>query len=455
MASLAGILKQMGYWVTGSDQNVYPPMSTQLERLDIPIQQGFKAENLQPRPDLVIVGNVVSRSNPEAAALLASDIPFTSLPKALGEFVIAQRECFVVAGTHGKTTTTALLTWLTDALDMRPGFLVGGIPVNYGLSFRAPEGDCFVIEGDEYDTAFFDKVPKFVHYRPKHVILTSIEFDHADIYRDLAHVKQAFTQLLQLIPEDGTLVYYADDANIVELLPQCRARRRVGYGQVHGEFRLGERHLVNNQNHVGVRCGSAPGKIMPLEMNLQLFGPHNSLNALAVLALAETLNWQRSKVLEAMASFRGVKRRQEILGESHGITVIEDFAHHPTAVALTLDGMRERYPGRRLVAAFEPRSATSRRRVFQKDYVTAFLHADSVFLAQPFDQTKIDESERFSSNELAQELAQHGMQATTASTVPDLVNQLVAYLKPGDVVIIMSNGGFDGIYHKLLTGLQK
>lgn len=450
MASLAGILKDLGYKVTGSDQNVYPPMSTQLEKLGIPIMLGFKKENLNPRPDLVIVGNVVSKTNPEAEALLASGIPYTSLPKALGEFVIGSRESFVIAGTHGKTTTTSLMAWVTDGLDMKAGFLIGGIPLNYGLSFRAPTGNAFVIEGDEYDTAFFDKVPKFIHYRPKHVILTSIEFDHADIYKDLDHVKAAFKTLLELIPEDGTLVYNAEDKNIQSLLSHCRARRKVGYGLQAGDYQISDRDVVVGRNQFTVvKNGERIA-----DLALKVFGEHNSLNALAVFAMADQLAWPKNKVLQAMADFKGVKRRQELLGEVNGITVIEDFAHHPTAVDLTLRCMRERFPGRRLLAVFEPRSATSRRKVFQEDYARAFSQADVVFVAQPFDQSKISETDRFSTDQLITELRQKGKMAETGQDVSGLLAKMVPITQPKDVVLIMSNGGFDGIYEKLFSELK-
>ena len=450
MASLAGILKDLGYKVTGSDQNVYPPMSTQLERLGIPIQLGFKKENLQPRPDLVIVGNVISRNNPEAEALLATDIPYTSLPKALGDFAIGQRDSYVISGTHGKTTTTSLMAWVTDALQMGAGFLIGGIPLNYGLSFRAPTGNAFVIEGDEYDTAFFDKVPKFIHYRPKHVILTSIEFDHADIYRDLDHVKQAFRQLLELIPADGTLVYNAEDANIRDLLPHCRAGKKFGYGNSHGDFQMADRAVVEGRNQfAAVFRGERVA-----DLALKVFGEHNSLNALSVFAMAEARGWPRNKVLQALADFKGVKRRQEILGEEKGITVVEDFAHHPTAVDLTLKCMRERFPGRRLVAVFEPRSATSRRKVFQDDYARAFRSADLIYIAQPFDQTKIDPANRFSTDELIQDLRRNGKTAESGVDTVDLLSKMAPSLRPKDVVLIMSNGGFDGIYQKLFAQLK-
>lgn len=457
MASLAGILKDLGFRVTGSDQNVYPPMSTQLERLGIPIQLGFKKENLQPRPDLVIVGNVVSRTNPEAEALLASDIPYTSLPKALGEFVIGTRDSYVVAGTHGKTTTTSLLAWVTDAMDLGAGFLIGGIPLNYGLSFRAPKGGSFVIEGDEYDTAFFDKVPKFIHYRPKHVILTSVEFDHADIYRDLDHVKQAFRQLLELIPADGTLIYNSEDKNIRDILPACRAGKIVGYGMGansgvgNGSYQISDREVVQGRNQFTAVFGGE----RVADLALKVFGEHNSLNALSVFAMAEARGWPRGKVLQALADFKGVKRRQEILGEENGITVVEDFAHHPTAVDLTLKCMRERFLGRRLVAVFEPRSATSRRKVFQDDYARAFRTADLTFIAQPFDQSKIDPANRFSTDELIGSLREHGKLAESGVDTEDLLRKMSPQLKSGDVVLIMSNGGFDGIYQKLFAHLRK
>lgn len=451
MASLAGILKDLGYKVSGSDQNVYPPMSTQLEKLGIPIQVGFKKENLTPRPDLVIVGNVVSRTNPEAEALLATDIPYTSLPRALGEFAIGSRESYVIAGTHGKTTTTALMSWITDAMGLEAGFLIGGIPLNYGLSFRAPKGNHFVIEGDEYDTAFFDKVPKFVHYRPKHVILTSVEFDHADIYRDLDHVKESFIKLLQMIPADGTLIYHAADENIKSILHHCKAKKVFGYGVNTGDYQMSEREVVNGRNQFSVlKRGENVA-----DLAIKIFGEHNSLNALAVFALTDTLGWARAKVLQGFADFKGVKRRQELLGEVNGVTVVEDFAHHPTAVDLTLKCMHERFPGRRIVAVFEPRSATSRRNVFQNDYAKAFREADLSLIAQPFDQSRIAEGERFSTDALIADLKKHGRLAESAPDVGGLLGKMKTSLKRGDVILIMSNGGFDGIYQKLMTQLEE
>ena len=411
---------------------------------------GFKKENLNPRPDLVIVGNVVSKTNPEAEALLATDIPYTSLPKALGEFVIGHKESFVIAGTHGKTTTTSIMAWVTDAMGLDAGFLIGGIPLNYGQSFRAPKGNTFVIEGDEYDTAFFDKVPKFTHYRPKHVILTSVEFDHADIYKDLDDVKKAFRTLLELIPPDGTLVYHAEDKNIQDLLKHCRAKNIVSYGMNKGDYHVADRQIAVGRNQFGV---VKKGEVTA-DLALKIFGEHNTLNALSVFAMADTLQWPRQKILQALADFKGVKRRQEILGDVNGITVVEDFAHHPTAVDLTLKCMRERFPGRRVLAVFEPRSATSRRSVFQEDYLKAFGSADAVFVAQPFDQGKIAEGDRFSTDRLINDLRKTGRVAETAPDVPGLLSRMTALAKPKDVILIMSNGGFDGIYQKLFRELE-
>jgi UDP-N-acetylmuramate: L-alanyl-gamma-D-glutamyl-meso-diaminopimelate ligase len=450
MASMAGILKEQGFKVTGSDQNVYPPMSTQLEKLKIPVASGYKKENLTPRPDLVIVGNVISKTNPEAEALLATDIPYTSLPKAMGEFVIGKRESFVIAGTHGKTTTTSIMAWLTDRLGMNPGFLIGGIPLNFSYSFRAPTANTFVIEGDEYDTAFFDKVPKFIHYKPKHVILTSVEFDHADIYKDLDHVKSAFKTLLELIPQDGTLIYHAEDENIKSILQYCKAKRKFSYGVNRGDYRMADREVIEGRNQFTV----VKGEERSADLALKIFGEHNSLNALSVFAMADALNWSRNQTLQALADFKGVKRRQELLGEVNGVTVIEDFAHHPTAVDLTLRCMRERFPTSRVLAVFEPRSATSRRKVFQDEYAKAFSQADAVFMAQPYDQSKIQENDRFSTDELIEELKSKGLHAESATSVDGLVLKMSAYARPKDVILVMSNGGFDGIYQKLLSQLK-
>ncbi len=453
MASLAGILQEQGHEVRGSDQNVYPPMSTQLEKLGIPLLEGYSPEHLQPRPDLVVVGNVITRNNPEAQALLESDIGYTSLPKALGEYVIQERQSLVVAGTHGKTTTTAMLTSVADQCVPGAGFLVGGIPLSQQRSFRPPQNDWFIIEGDEYDTAFFDKVPKFIHYRPKHVILTGIEFDHADIYSDISQIKEAFCQLIDLIPEEGTLVANGDDPLVRELIGRARCSVFTYGGssspgkQGDLDYAMGPRQNINGRNQFSVFYrGQSVGDIA-----LKSFGLHNSMNALACFALSHQLGWKRHQILQGLAQFQGVKRRQEVLGSKGGQTIVEDFAHHPTAVRLTIEAMREQFPGQRVIAVFEPRSATSRRRVFQKDFVEALKGADVVYLSPPFDQSRIVESDRFSSEELVRDLVQMGRRAHFHPSVGSIVRQIRAESQPQDVVLVMSNGGFDNIYAKLLS----
>ncbi len=452
MASLAGLMNSMGYKVTGSDQNVYPPMSTQLRDLGIVIQEGYKKENLTPAPDLVIVGNVVSKNNEEVVALLATDIQYTSLPKAMGQFAIGERHSIVVAGTHGKTTTTSMMAKVADQCDLRPGYMIGGIPIDFGRSFRVSEGNYFIIEGDEYDTAFFDKVPKFIHYRPHSAILTSIEFDHADIYKDLDAVKAAFRMLIERMPKDGLLIACADSDNVCELAEEAKCRV-VYYGAHNGDYIIRNRQIIDGRNHFTVEHKNHNiGDIA-----LKLPGEHNALNALAVFALARELGWPTSGVLQGLANFQGVKRRQEVIGTPAGVTLIEDFAHHPTAVKVTIDAIREKYLATgtgRLFCLFEPRSATSRRRVFQRDYVAAFDNADLVMIAKAFDQSKIVETDRFSTAELVRDLLMSGQTACEFDSVDEIVTEVRKDARKGDVVLIMSNGGFGGIYQKLNTVLK-
>lgn len=450
MASLAGLLKDKGLIVTGSDQNPYPPMSTQLEQLGINIMKGYRAENLNPKPDLVIVGNVISKSNPEAEELLRLDLPYTSLPKALGEWVIEKRESIVVSGTHGKTTTTSLLAWVAESLGVEPGFLIGGIPKNFSQSFRNPKGNYFIIEGDEYDTAFFDKVPKFMHYKPKHVILTSIEFDHADIYADLNAVKAAFKKLLELIPVDGTLLYNGNDPNILDLLSYTIVKRSMSYGDAKSDYQF----KIVKQSEEGTHFVVTRSTQSLGEFFTTMTGHYNIMNATAVIGLADQLGWSLESVRKSLATFQGVRRRQEIIGEPRGITVIEDFAHHPTAVRETIQAIQNKYMGRKVYSIFEPRSATSRRRIFQKEYLEAFRGSHETLIAEAFDQIKIDSNDRFSAQELVTELVLTGGDAQSFSGADAIVSYLGRVAKPQDVILIMSNGGFDGIYQKLLKRLE-
>ncbi len=462
MASLAGHLKDRGFKVTGSDQNVYPPMSTQLEKIGIPIMEGYKAENLSKngRPDLVIVGNVISRTHEEAKALLASDIAFTSLPQAMGQIVIDHRHSIVVSGTHGKTTTTSMISWITDQLGLKPGFMIGGIPKNFDLSYRVPKGDWFVIEGDEYDTAFFDKVPKFTHYRPRSIILTSVEFDHADIYRDLNHVKEAFQKLLQLLPVDGVLVTAAGDANIDDLLTResgylsSAGRRVLTFGiektsGAHADYVAKNIRADGMKTEFEIHRASQP----TAHVRIGLIGDYNIKNALAAFALCEALGFDMKKVVLALESFGGVKRRQEIIGCPNDITIIEDFAHHPTAVKQTIETVQARYPKARVFSVFEARSATSRRSVFQKDYAEALGVAHAVLMPPAFNQGSIAENDRFSMDQLISDLKAKGVDANLCPDVDGIVSMLKAKAHPGDVILVMSNGGFGGIYEKLLKEL--
>ncbi len=451
MASLAGLFKSLGANVTGSDQNVYPPMSTQLEKLGIKIKEGYKKENLIPKPDLVIVGNVIRKDFDESQALLASDIPYTSLPKAMGEYVIEDRHSIVISGTHGKTTTTSMMSWVAECVGEKPGFLIGGIPKNYDYSFKIPEGNFFVIEGDEYDTAFFDKVPKFVHYKPKSVILTSIEFDHADIYKDINDVKKAFNTLMDLIPEDGNLISWAEGEHVVEAAKKCKAKNNISYGLSKGDYQA--KNITFSSEFCEFDIEHNGTKIDHIK--LTAFGKHNILNALATYALAKTLGWNMEKVRKAYETFQGVKRRQEILGKPNNITVIEDFAHHPTAVDVTVESSNDRYKNAKFFALFEPRSATSRRNIFQDDYVKAFSRADVTILPDVYNAATLKEDERLSPEVIVKELKKKGKDAHVIPKIDDIVSFLKNAAKPGDVILVMSNGAFGGIYQKILTALAK
>lgn len=450
MASFAGLLKKQGYDVVGSDKNVYPPMSELLKDLNIPVLDGYVADHLdQEKPDLVIVGNVISRTNPEAQRLEELGLPYMSFPQAMSKFLLSETKNIVVSGTHGKTTTTSLMSWVAKQEGLEPGFLVGGIPKNYGVSFSLGAKEWFVIEGDEYDTAYFDKVPKFIHYNPHCVILTSVEFDHADIYDNLDQIKQAFSRLMKLIPEEGLLVYNGDDPVVTELAKLC-ASKKVSYGESpKADVRVSR--IQPQRDGLSFDLDSEGQK---QELFLPMFGRYNALNAAAVWAVQKHLGWSGS-VEESFKSFQGVKRRQEIIGQPNDILVIEDFAHHPTAVAETLKTFSQREGGGRLHAVFEPRSATSRRDVFQKAYAEAFTAADAVYLAQPYLQKSIPKEEWFSSDRLVQDIKSKNsnISAGTYESVDQIVDEIRQNAKPGDTVVIMSNGAFDDIYGKILQAL--
>lgn len=451
MASLAGLLKDRGFKVSGSDLNPYPPMSTQIEGLGIQIQRPYKKENLNPQPDFVVVGNVISSHNEEALEMVRLNLPFCSLPQAMGDVIIDERDSYVISGTHGKTTTTSLMSWVADNCGLKPGFLIGGIPKNFSQSFRNPAANTFIIEGDEYDTAYFDKVPKFVHYKPKFVILTSVEFDHADIYKDFAAVKSAFVKLMSLIPENGSLVYWGDDNNVREIANQCYIKNKASYGINEGcDFRI----KITSETEMATQFDIIFKNEILGHFSTPMVGLYNILNTAAVIAQACLQKMDLDKVKMAINSFQGVKRRQEILGEFDGVLLIEDFAHHPTAVKETIKAIQNKYKNRKVFSIFEPRSATSRRKIFQKDYVEAFKEAHETLIVQAFDQTKITEADRFSVDELISDLKSLGKSARLFSSADQIVDDIAKQANKNDVVLIMSNGGFDGIYEKLISKLK-
>lgn len=451
MAGLAGMLQQSGYRVTGSDSQVYPPMSDFLKALNIAVASGYQAGNLVPRPDLVVVGNVITKENPEAKALAELRIPYLSFPQALAHFFIADRTSIVVTGTHGKTTTCSLLASILDQAGFDPSFMIGGIVQRFNSNFRLGQGRCFVAEGDEYDTAFFDKESKFLHYRPKIAIITSLEFDHADIFADLAAIKRMFVKFVSLLPGDGLIVANGDDANVLEVVAAAPCPvEYYGSGARH-QWRLEAPMAVTGGSRFAVVKDGQPWAT--LEVGLS--GRHNCSNSLAVSAVLHHLGLGKDIIGEGLRDFRGVKRRQEVRGTEAGVVVIDDFAHHPTAVRETLAGLRAAYPGQRLVTVFEPRTNSSRRAVFQREYVSSFDAADLVLLREPVPLAALAPEERFSSARLAADLvAERAITALACKDTDAILVRLAEILQPGDVVAILSNGGFDNIHTRLLEQLR-
>lgn len=450
MGSLAGLLADAGAEVRGSDESVYPPMSTMLRDKGIRVLEGYRPEHLDDRPELVVIGNIATRSNPEATAAAERGIPFLSMPQAIGRLFLEGRHSVVVAGTHGKTTTAALMAWVLSAAGRDPSFLVGGVLKNFNRSYGLGKGEEFVIEGDEYETSFFDKGPKFLHYRPRSVILTSVEYDHAEMYPDLASVKGAFRRLVELVPADGLLVYCADDANVREVVAGARCLR-VPYGCGRGE---GWRGHVRESGPDGMEFEvSRDGRLFGV-FRSPMTGLHNLRNSLGVIAVAHHRGTLPQAIGEGMAAFEGVKRRQEVRGAAAGVTVIDDFAHHPTAVRATLEATRDRYGTRRLWAVFEPRTNTTRRSVFQEEYARSFDDADRIVVAAVDHPERAPQGSRFSVERLVTDLKQRGKDAVYLPAVADIVAHLAREAQRDDVVLVMSNGAFGGLHDKLLSSLS-
>ena len=444
MASVAAALKQKGLHVTGSDQNVYPPMSTFLAERQIEIVNGYAERNLEHKPDLVVIGNAISRGNPEAEYVLDHRLRYCSLPELIKDYFIQGKRAIVVAGTHGKTTTTSLLAWVFEHSGRNPSFLIGGIPNNLGQGARFTDSEWFILEGDEYDTAFFDKRSKFVHYLPEVVVANNLEFDHADIFPDLAAIQKTFSHLIRLIPRNGLLLANGDDPNLAPLLnvTHCPVKR----------FGLGEDNAVRAFN---LRYGSTASEfeLPSFKFHLNMAGEFNVRNALAVVACAKHAGLSNKEIQSAFDTFTGIKRRMEVRGIAGGVTLVDDFGHHPTAIRETLKALRLRFPTHKIWAVFEPRSNTTRRNVFQKELISAFAQADAVVVAQVARLEQVPAAERLDPELLMMELEAAGKQAAYLPDVESIVKHVAERAQGGEVVVVFSNGGFGGIHAKLLERL--
>jgi UDP-N-acetylmuramate: L-alanyl-gamma-D-glutamyl-meso-diaminopimelate ligase len=484
MGSLAGLLAARGIRITGSDDTLYPPMSTMLEQWGIPVHSGFRPEHvLDPRPDLVVIGNAVRPDNPEARAAIDEGLPYLSFPDALYRLAIAGKHPVVVSGTHGKTTTTSLLAALLHGTGRDPSLLVGGYSHDFEGSFREGQGDHFVVEGDEYDTAFFDKTPKFLHYGARTLLITSVEFDHADIYRDLDHIKEAFRKLVESMPKDGTIVAAVAHPGVRDVISGAPCRV-VGYGVegqgldwscaaletdsngTHFDILIDDKRIARDSDptvrvFVPTVRDSAPtvqASVPTVRAFVPMFGRFNVENALGALAAATTLGVPLDAAKAALSTFKGVKRRQELRGEERGVAVVDDFAHHPTAVRGSIGALRERFAGRRLIAVFEPRTNTNRRAIFQQDYAQSFDDADQVIIRSVAESPLYSATGPikgfFSPEKLVADLGERGVPATALDRVEEIIEQLTVECRSGDVVLCMSNGSFDNIWQRLLDALR-
>ena len=449
MGALACMLKNLGFEITGSDHKIYPPMSDFLVEQGVHIMDGFNATHISDGTDLVIVGNAVTRENPEAKRMKQMGIPFCSMPQALNHFVARDKKTLVISGTHGKTTTSSILAWMLYKAGLDPSFMIGGILQNFGSNFRLGGGDYMIIEGDEYDTAFFDKGPKFMHFRPAITVLTSVEFDHADIFQDLNHVRTAFGGFLSQLDSASLLLAFDGDENIKDLITKAHCRFEFYGHNDHSGWSLGNVQIDAPWSIFDVlKSGKQFGTF-----KTRLIGRHNFFNALPVIAIADHLGTPVKKISEALETFEGIKRRQQIRGQKNGVIVMDDFAHHPTAVRETLEAVKSFYADKRLIAVFEPRTNSSMRNVFQNIYPQSFDFADHICIRQPPLLKKIPAAERFSSEQLVADLKKRGKDAHFFADTDSIVEFLVRQAAPGDLVLVMSNGSFDNIHERLLDRL--
>jgi UDP-N-acetylmuramate: L-alanyl-gamma-D-glutamyl-meso-diaminopimelate ligase len=445
MGSVAAALRERGFRVTGSDENVYPPMSIFLEKKGIALTEGYRAENIPANVDVAVIGNAIKRGNPEVEAVLNRKLFYLSLPEVLKNYFLRGRHNLVVTGTHGKTTTTALLAWIMEKSGRKPGYLIGGLPKNFGQGARLNDSKFFVVEGDEYDTAFFDKRSKFIHYLPELVIVNNIEFDHADIFNNLDEIKLSFRRLLNVVPRNGMVVLNGDDANCVQVAKDCLAQMiEVGFSK----------NCAQRIRDVVYSSGGSRFKLGEETFEVPLIGEFNVRNAAMAATAARFYEVPKTKIDNALKSFSGVARRQEMRGEVRGVKVIDDFGHHPTAIAYTLQALRHRYRGHRIWAIFEPRTNTTRRAVFQQQLPDALKVADGVFISQVARLEQIPEEERLNPEAVVTALAKAGRPAFYEANADAIVDRIVPMLRRQDIVAVFSNGGFDNIHEKLLKRLQ-
>jgi len=446
MGSVAAALQERGFKVTGSDENVYPPMSIFLEKKGIAIKEGYRAENIPADADVVVIGNAIKRGNSEVEVVLSRKLLYLSLPEVLKNYFLRGRHNLVVTGTHGKTTTTALLAWIMEKAGRKPGYLIGGLPKNLGQGARLNDSKYFVIEGDEYDSAFFDKRSKFMHYLPELLIVNNIEFDHADIFNDLDEIKLSFRRLLNIVPQNGMVLVNGDDPSCVELARDCLAQMiEVGFSK----------NCAQRIRDVTYSAGGSRFKLGEGTFEIPLIGEFNVRNAAMAAIAARFYDVSKTKIDNAFKSFSGIARRQEVRGEARGVKVIDDFGHHPTAIAHTLQALRHRYRGHRLWAVFEPRSNTTRRAVFQQQLPDALKLADGVFIAQVAKLEQIPEEERLNPEAVVDAIAKAGPPAFYEQNADAIVDRIVPMLRPKDIVAVFSNGGFDNIHEKLLERLKE
>jgi UDP-N-acetylmuramate: L-alanyl-gamma-D-glutamyl-meso-diaminopimelate ligase len=446
MGAVAAALRERGFKVSGSDENVYPPMSIFLEQRGIKLSAGYRAENIPSDGDVVVIGNAMKRGNPEVEAVLNRKLFYLSLPEVLKNYFLRGKHNLVVTGTHGKTTTTALLAWIMDKGGRKPGYLIGGIPKNFGQGARLNDSKYFVIEGDEYDSAFFDKRSKFVHYLPELVIVNNIEFDHADIFNNMDEIKLSFKRLLNIVPQNGMVLVNGDDHNCVEVAKDCLAQMvEVGFSK----------NCAQRIRDVDYSPKGSRFKLGDDVYQISMVGEFNVRNAAMAATAARFYDVPKAKIDSALKSFQGIARRQEVRGEAHGVKVIDDFGHHPTAIAQTLEGLRHRFPGQRIWAIFEPRSNTTRRAVFQNELPEAFKLADGVFISQVTRLEQIPENERLHPEAVVKAISKDGRPAFYEKNADAIVDRIVPMLKEKDIVAVFSNGSFDNIHEKLLARLKK